>query len=149
MSKVEERLKKLGIELIEQEKTLLPIARTKRCNNLLFVSGHGSDNHGKVGSELTLEQGYKAARDATINCLSSIKSAIGDLDKVIGFIKILGTVNSEPDFIEHPSVINGVSDLLIEAFGEEIGSHARSAVGLQAVSHNIAVGVEMIVEIKD
>ena len=104
---------------------------------------------GKLGADLSLEQGYAAAREATINCLSAIKGAIGDLDKVERFVKVFGMVNSAPDFVEQPAVINGVSDLLIEAFGEEIGGHARSAVGMASLPRGIATEVEMILQVKD
>ena len=148
--KVEEKLKTLGIELAELPVCDHPIERTKRSGNLLFVSGHGSKKTlGKVGADLNVEQGYAAAREACIHCLEAIRMACGDLDKVTNFIKVLGMVNAAPDFTKHPAVMNGVSDLLIEAFGKEIGSHARSAVGMSSLPGGIAAEVEMIVEIKD
>ena len=148
--KVEEKLKAMGIELAVLPVCDHPIERTKRSGNLLFVSGHGSKKTlGKVGADLTLEQGYAAAREACIHCLEAIRMACGDLDKVTNFIKVLGMVNAAPDFTKHPAVMNGVSDLLIEAFGKEIGSHARSAVGMSSLPGGIAAEVEMIVEIKD
>ena len=148
--KAEEKLKAMGIELAVLPVCDHPIERTKRSGNLLFVSGHGSKKTlGKVGADLTVEQGYAAAREACIHCLEAIKMACGDLDKVTNFIKVLGMVNAAPDFTKHPAVMNGVSDLLIEAFGKEIGSHARSAVGMSSLPGGIAAEVEMIVEIKD
>ena len=148
--KVEEKLKAMGIELAVLPVCDHPIERTKRSGNLLFVSGHGSKKTlGKVGADLTVEQGYAAAREACIHCLEAIKMACGDLDKVTNFIKVLGMVNAAPDFTKHPAVMNGVSDLLIEAFGKQIGSHARSAVGMSSLPGGIAAEVEMIVEIKD
>lgn len=148
--KVEEKLKAMGIELAVLPVCDHPIERTKRSGNLLFVSGHGSKKTlGKVGAGLTVEQGYAAAREACIHCLEAIRMACGDLDKVTNFIKVLGMVNAAPDFTKHPAVMNGVSDLLIEAFGKEIGSHARSAVGMSSLPGGIAAEVEMIVEIKD
>ena len=148
--KAEEKLKSMGIELAELPVCDHPIERTKRTGNLLFVSGHGSKKtHGKVGADLTVEQGYAAAREACIHCLEAIKMACGDLDKVSNFVKVLGMVNAAPDFTKHPVVMNGVSDLLIEAFGREIGSHARSAVGMSSLPGGIAAEVEMIVEIRD
>ena len=148
--KVEEKLKAMGIELAVLPVCDHPIERTKRTGNLLFVSGHGSKKTlGKVGADLTVEQGYAAAREACIHCLEAIRMACGDLDKVTNFIKVLGMVNAAPDFTKHPAVMNGVSDLLIEAFGKEIGSHARSAVGMSSLPGGIAAEVEMIVEIKD
>ncbi|MBE6399622.1 MAG: RidA family protein [Lentisphaerae bacterium] len=147
---VENKLKSLGIELQVLPPCDHPIERSKRSGNLLFVSGHGSKKTlGKVGDTLTVEQGYEAAREACIHCLESIRMACGDLDNVANFVKVLGMVNAAPDFTKHPVVINGVSDLLIEAFGQEIGSHARSAVGMSSLPGGIAVEVEMIVELKN
>lgn len=147
---VENKLKSLGIELQILPPCDHPIERSKRSGNLLFVSGHGSKKTlGKVGDTLTVEQGYEAAREACIHCLESIRMACGDLDNVANFVKVLGMVNAAPDFTKHPVVINGVSDLLIEAFGQEIGSHARSAVGMSSLPGGIAVEVEMIVELKN
>lgn len=147
MSKVELKLKEMGVELRELPPCNHPILRTKQAGDLLFVSGHGTNILGKVGTDLTVEEGYQAAREAAINCLSAIKAQIGDLDHVVNFVKVFGMVNSAPDFVEHPSVINGVSDLLIEAFGQEIGSHARSAVGMVSLPRGIAAEVEMIVQV--
>jgi enamine deaminase RidA (YjgF/YER057c/UK114 family) len=147
---VENKLKSLDIELQVLPPCDHPIERSKRSGNLLFVSGHGSKKTlGKVGETLTVEQGYEAAREACIHCLESIRMACGDLDNVANFVKVLGMVNAAPDFTKHPVVINGVSDLLIEAFGQEIGSHARSAVGMSSLPGGIAVEVEMIVELKN
>ncbi len=147
---VENKLKSLGIELQVLPPCDHPIERSKRSGNLLFVSGHGSKKTlGKVGDTLSVEQGYEAAREACIHCLESIRMACGDLDNVANFVKVLGMVNAAPDFTKHPVVINGVSDLLIEAFGQQIGSHARSAVGMSSLPGGIAVEVEMIVELKN
>ena len=147
---VEKKLQSLGIELQVLPPCDHPIEHSKRTGNLLFVSGHGSKKTlGKVGDTLSVEEGYEAAREACIHCLESIRMACGDLDKVANFVKVLGMVNAAPDFTKHPAVINGVSDLLIEAFGQEIGSHARSAVGMSSLPGNIAVEVEMIVELKN
>lgn len=148
--KVEEKLASMGIRLAVLPECDHPIEHSKRSGNLLFVSGHGSkQTFGKVGADLTVEQGYAAAREACIHCLESVRMACGDLDKVTNFVKVLGMVNAAPDFKQHPAVINGVSDLLIEAFGKSIGSHARSAVGMSSLPNGIAVEVEMIVEIGD
>ena len=147
---VENKLRSLGIELAVLPPCDHPIERSKRVGNLLFVSGHGSKKTlGKVGDTLTVEQGYEAAREACIHCLESIRMACGDLDKVASFVKVFGMVNAAPDFTKHPVVVNGVSELLIEAFGQKIGSHARSAVGMSSLPGGIAVEVEMIVELKD
>ena len=146
--KAEAKLKEMGIELKDLPKCDHPIERTKTACGLTFVSGHGTSIIGKVGAELTVEDGYNAAREATVNCLSAIKQVAGDLDKV-NFVKVFGMVNSAPDFTQQPTVINGVSDLLIEVFGEEKGSHARSAVGMGALPRGIACEVEMVVEIQE
>jgi enamine deaminase RidA (YjgF/YER057c/UK114 family) len=103
---------------------------------------------GKVGSDLTLEQGRDAARLTGISLLSTLKAEIGDLNKVKRIVKVLGMVNSVPTFDKHPAVINGFSDLMVEVFGEN-GKHARSAVGMSSLPNNIAVEIEMIVELKD
>ncbi len=149
MAKVENKLKEMGVELKELGPCSHPILRTRKAGSLLFVSGHGTNILGKLGADLTVEQGYQAAREAAVNCLSAIKGDIGDLDRVECFVKVFGMVNSAPDFVEQPAVMNGVSDLLIEAFGPEIGGHARSAVGMGSLPRGIATEVEMIVQIKD
>ena len=149
MSIREKKLQEMGIDLMVPPPCSHPILRVKQFGNLLFVYGHGSlHTHGKVGADLTVQQGYEAAREACIHCLEAIKQHTGDLDKVKSFLKVLGMVNSSPDFTEQPAVINGVSDLLIEVFGEEIGYHARSAVGMASLPGGIAAEVEMIVEVE-
>lgn len=148
MANVEKKLQEMGIELKHLPPCSHPILRTRQAGDLLFVSGHGTNIMGKLGKELTTEQGYQAAREAAVNCLCAIKDAIGDLDNVTAFLKVFGMVNSAPDFVEQPSVMNGVSDLLIEAFGPEIGGHARSAVGMGSLPRGIATEVEMIVQVK-
>lgn len=123
-----------------------------RTGNLVFVSGHGPRRDdgtfivGKLGRDLTVEQGYQAARLTMLNCLSTLKAELGDLDRVSRFVKVLGLVNCIEDFEAHPQVINGGSDLLVELFGER-GRHARSAVGMQGLPFNIAVEIEMVVEV--
>ena len=144
--KVEAKLKEMGIELKDLPRCNHPIERTKSACGLTFVSGHGTNIVGKVGGDLTIEDGYNAAKEAAINCLSAIKQVAGDLDKV-NIVKVFGMVNSTPDFVEQPTVINGVSDLLIEVFGQERGCHARSAVGMCSLPRGIACEVEMVVEI--
>jgi len=151
--KIEQKLEELGITLPTPPDPVANYVRTVKTGNLLFVSGHGPSNDGKiktsgkVGRELTLEEGYQAARSTAINCLASIKAAIGDLDQVNRFVKLLGMVNCTEDFKDPPKVINGCSDLLVEVFGES-GRHARSAVGMQALPNQIPVEIEMILEIK-
>jgi enamine deaminase RidA (YjgF/YER057c/UK114 family) len=148
----EQNLKNLGISLPAPPRPVANYVSAVRTGNLLFVSGHGPRDDGKVkltgkvGRELTAEEGYQAARNAGLNCLSTVKAMIGDLDKVRQVVKLLGMVNCTEDFKDQPKVINGCSDLLVEVF-EETGKHARSAVGMQALPNGIPVEVEMILEV--
>ena len=147
------KLKQMGIVLPESPKPLANYVRTVRTGNLLFVSGHGPYNDGKtllvgkLGKEVTIEEGYKTARNVAVNCLASIRENLGSLDKVKRVVKLLGMVNCTEDFREQPKVMNGASDLLVEVFGEG-GRHARSAVGLQALPNQIPVEIEMILEVE-
>jgi enamine deaminase RidA (YjgF/YER057c/UK114 family) len=151
---VEARLKEMGINL---PPAITPVANyvpAVRSGNLVFLSGHGPFKEdgslitGKVGSELTTEQGYEAARRIAIGLLGSLKAEIGDLEKVKRVVKLLGLVNCTSDYTDQPKVINGASDFLVEVFGAR-GKHARSAVGTNALPLNIAAEIEMIVEIMD
>lgn len=148
----EEILKRKGIALPAAPRPVANYVGSVQVGNFLFVSGHGPYNDGKVkmtgklGMELTLEEGYQAARNTGLNCLATVKAAIGDLDRVRRVVKLLGMVNCTEDFKDQPKVINGCSDLLVEVFGE-IGKHARSAVGMQALPNGIPVEIEMILEI--
>lgn len=149
MANVEKRLLEMGIILNDPKPCDHPILRTKQCGSLLFVSGHGSLKiKGKVGGELSVEEGYAAARECCIHCLEAIRQKIGDLDRVKNFLRVFGMINCEADFTRQPDVMNGVSDLLIAAFGEEIGSHTRSAVGMNSLPGGIAAEVEMILEVE-
>ena len=149
---VEKMLKDLGITLPTPPQPIANYVRAVRVGNLLFVSGHGPYNDGKikmagkVGRELTVEEGYQVARNVGLNCLATVKAAVGDLDKVKQVVKLLGMVNCTEDFNDQPKVINGCSDLLVEVFGE-IGKHARSAVGMQALPNGIPVEIEMILDV--
>ncbi|MDR7522742.1 MAG: RidA family protein [Armatimonadota bacterium] len=151
--KVEARLAELGLELPVPPGPLANYVRTVRVGNLLFVSGHGPHRDGrpqfigKVGQDLTVDQGYQAARLVALNCLASVKEALGDLDRVKRVVKLLGMVNCTPEFGQQPQVINGASDLLVDLFGEA-GRHARSAVGMGALPQGIAVEIEMILEVE-
>ena len=150
----EARIKELGIQLIKPTPPIANYVKAVRVGNLVYLSGHGPDKPeggvvtGKVGGDLTLEQGRDAARLVGISLLSTLKAEIGDLNKVKRIVKALGMVNSVPTFDKHPAVINGFSDLMVEVFGEN-GKHARSAVGMSSLPNNIAVEIEMIVELKD
>ena len=150
---IESRLKELGLELAPTRKPVANYVPAVRSGNLVFLSGAGpfrSDGTlitGKVGADLTLEQGYQAARQVALVLLSALKAEIGSLDKMRRVVKLLGMVNCTPDFPDQPKVINGASDLLVEVFGDK-GRHARSAVGMNALPMNIAVEIEMIVEVE-
>lgn len=146
---IEKRLEELGITLPSPAQPVATYVRYVQTGNLLYVSGTGPGKDiptGKVGSDLTIEQGYSAARDVGISLIATMKDALGDLDRVKRIVKLLGMVNSAPDFADQPKVINGCSDLLVEVFGEA-GRHARSAVGFVALPNQIPVEIEVIVEV--
>ncbi len=150
---VEARLKELGIDL---PPAITPVANYVPAvvtGNLVFLSGHGPVKEdgtlvtGKVGADLTVEEGYETARLIAMGLLGSLKAQIGDLDRVKRIVKLLGLVNCTAEFSDQPKVINGASDFLVEVFGEK-GKHARSAVGTNALPMNISVEIEMIVEVE-
>tara|TARA_B110000263_G_scaffold171967_1_gene149922 strand:+ start:1310 stop:1840 length:531 start_codon:yes stop_codon:yes gene_type:complete len=149
----ESKLEELGIKLSSPSSPVANYVNVVRSGNLLFLSGKGplKDDgdyiKGKVGDDLTIEQGYEAARITGINQLSVLKSTLGDLRKVKRIVKVLGMVNSTSEFTDHPKVINGYSDLMVEVFGKR-GKHARAAVGMGSLPSNIAVEIEMIVEVE-
>jgi enamine deaminase RidA (YjgF/YER057c/UK114 family) len=151
---VEARLKQLGISLPEASKPVANYVQAVRTGNLVFLAGTGPKKPdgdyitGKVGKDLSLEQGYQAARLTGIILLSNLKAEIGDLDKVKRIVKVFGMVNADPSFTQHPKVINGLSDLMVEVFGER-GKHARAAVGMGSLPFGIAVEIEMVVEVAE
>jgi enamine deaminase RidA (YjgF/YER057c/UK114 family) len=153
MGQVEDKLKSMGYTIPTPPSSAGNYVPFYRTGNLVFLSGvgprqaDGSMVRGKVGSDLTVEEAYQAAQLCALTSLANLKAAIGDLDKVSHFVKVLGMVNAEPDFTEPPAVINGYSDMIVEAFGEK-GRHARSAVGMVALPGNMAVEVEAIVEVE-
>ncbi|UCC38348.1 MAG: RidA family protein [Candidatus Aminicenantes bacterium] len=150
---VYERMKELKINLRKPDTPVANYVPARTSGNLVFLSGHGPLKQeggyveGKVGKDLTLEEGYEAARLTGLALLSSLEQEIGDLNRVKRFIKVLGMVNLNPSFTDMPKVINGFSDLMVDIFGER-GKHARSAVGMASLPANIAVEIEMIVEIE-
>lgn len=145
----DERLQQMGLELPPLRPAAGNYVSCVRTGNLIFTSGQGTDEfRGKLGEDVSIEIGYQAARQCMLNLLAVIKHELGDLSKVKRVVKILGFVNSTPDFTDHPKVMNGSSDLLIEVFGEK-GKHGRSAVGMAQLPHNNAVEVEMILEVQD
>lgn len=154
MSDIDARLSALGLTL-PPPFTLppglrLPFQFVQVRGTRVLISGHGpqgSDGQmagpfGKVGAELSVEEGYASARLVALSMLSSLKRAIGDLDRVDGWHRVFGMVNSAPGFIQQPQVINGFSDLIIELFGDERGAHTRSAVGMAELPFNIPVEIE-------
>jgi enamine deaminase RidA (YjgF/YER057c/UK114 family) len=144
----EKKLAEMGLTLPPVQKPIANYVRARRVGNLVFLAGHGNtDVLGKVGRELTIEQGAEAARKTGLALLASLKDEIGDLSKVKRFIKVLGMVNCTEGFGDQPKVINGFSDLMVAVFGEN-GKHARSAVGMYALPNNMPVEIEMIVEIE-
>ena len=150
----ETKLKKLGIELMIPSDPVANYVNTVQSGNLLFISGKGplkKDGEyikGKLGYDLSIDQGYDAARATAINLISTIKSAIGDLRNVKQIIRVNGMVNSASNFTDQPKVINGCSDLLVEVFGDR-GKHTRVALGMNSLPMNIAVEIDIILEIKN
>jgi enamine deaminase RidA (YjgF/YER057c/UK114 family) len=148
----EARLEALGIELPPTSKPMASYVPAVRSGNLVFLAGHGPVIGGKpivtgkVGAELTEEEGRKAARATILAALATLRAELGSLDRVVRIVKLLGWVNSAPGFTRQPWVINGASDLLIEIFGDA-GTHARSAVGANELPLDIPVEIEMIVEV--
>lgn len=145
----EAKIKELGLNLPEVGAPMGTYVKWRQVGNVLYLAGNGPDVYGKVGADLTVEEGYQAARETGVEILAVLKAATGgDLSRIKQFVKVLGMVNSAPDFTKHPAVINGFSDLMVEVFGEA-GKHARSAVGVAALPNDIAVEIEVIVELKD
>ena len=150
----EENLKALSITLPKQSAPIANYVNYVRTGNLIYFSGSGPSVEsqgyvkGKLGKDLTIDQGKEAARITGINMIANLKNAVGDLNKVKRIVKVLGMVNSTEDFTDQPKVMNGFSDLMVAVFGEK-GKHARSAVGMAALPMNMAVEIEMIVEVED
>ncbi len=156
---IEAKLEELGLVLPEPLKAppgmRLPFAPVRIRGNRAYIAGHGPQTPdgslakplGKVGADLSLEEGYQAARLVALAILGSLKRSLGDLDRVTAWLKVLGMVNSAPGFTQQPSVINGFSDLILELYGAEVGQHARSAVGMAELPMGIPVEIEAEVEI--
>ncbi len=151
---VEKRLADMGITLVSPEPPTANFVRAVRTGNLVFMAGHGPRKPdgglitGKVGRDLDLEQAKEAAKYTGISILSSLKAAIGDLNKVKRVVKVHGMVNAMPDFTQHSQVMNGFSDFIVEVFGPR-GKHARAAVGMGSLPRNMAVEIEVIFEVED
>ncbi len=150
----EARIAELNLTLPPAPKPVATYLTAVRQGNLLYVSGHGplrpdgTLHLGKLGAGLGIEAGQAASRQTGLAMLATVRSHLGSLDRVVRLIKVLGLVNSDPDFGDHPKVINGFSDLMVEVFGES-GKAARSAFGVAALPGGIAVEIEAIFEVKD
>jgi len=161
MPQVEDRLRASGLLLPPPAQPppgiVLPFQFVRVVGNRAWISGHGPQSPngwfteplGKVGREVTIEQGYEAARLTALSMLGSLKRALGDLDRIAAWTRVLGMVNSAPGFNRQPNVINGFSDLIIDLFGPDIGAHSRSAVGMAELPFNIPVEIEGEVELRD
>lgn len=159
MSRIEDRLRSLGLALPPPTRpppgVVLPFRFVRIVGRRALISGHGPQDPdgsfaqplGKVGRELTLEQGYTASRLTALSILGSLKRELGDLDRIAAWSRVFGMVNSAPGFNQQPSVINGFSDLILQVFGAEVGAHCRSAVGMAELPFNIPVEIEGEVEL--
>jgi enamine deaminase RidA (YjgF/YER057c/UK114 family) len=148
--RVEQRLQELGIELPEPVRPVATYVRYIRTGNLLFISGTGPTDaakKGKVGAEVTVEEAKQAAREVGLQILATAKDALGDLDRIKQTVKVLGMVNSAPDFDQQPQVINGCSDLFVEVLGDA-GRHTRSAIGMGGLPGRISVEIECAFEVE-
>jgi enamine deaminase RidA (YjgF/YER057c/UK114 family) len=149
---IEEKLQQMGLELPEVPKPVAAYIPARRVGDLVFVSGQiplkdGKIAYtGKVGAERTQEEGYEAAKLCALNALAAVKALVGSLDVIEGIVQVRGFVNCTPDFGNHPEVINGASELLVELFGER-GQHARAAVGASSLPRDVTVEVEMVVRV--
>jgi enamine deaminase RidA (YjgF/YER057c/UK114 family) len=161
MAKIENKLKELGLVLPPPTQpppgVVLPFRFVHVVGQRVLISGHGPQNAdgtlarplGKVGGELSLEQGYTAARLTGLSILGSLARTLGNLDRIAAWSRVFGMVNSAPGFNQQPSVINGFSDLILELFGPEIGAHSRSAVGMAELPFDIPVEIEGEVLLRD
>lgn len=153
MSRIEERLKELGVTLPEALPPAAVYVPVITTGNLVYTSGNDCRKNGKllyegkVGTDLTIEQGQEASEQTMINLLAVLKAYLGDLDRIEKIVKLLAFVNSAPGFVEQPYVINGASEFLESVFGDA-GKHTRSAIGTSELPFNTPVEIEMIVEIK-
>ncbi len=149
---ISERLKELGIKLPEVPAPAGNYVHAVRTGNLLFLAGKGPTNAdgsaatGKVGKDVSVEKAYRHARSVGLLLIAVLKQELGDLDRVMRIVKVLGMVNATPEFGQHPAVINGCSDLFVEVFGDR-GRHARSAVGMGSLPGGITVEIEAVVEV--
>lgn len=160
MSRIDDRLRALGLSLPPPLQpppgVQLPFQFVRILGHRALISGHGPQNPdgslatplGKLGRELTIEQGYRAAKLTALSILGSLQRALGDLDRIAAWPRLFGMVNSAPGFDRQPAVINGCSDLILELYGPEVGAHSRSAVGMAELPFNIPVEIEGEVEFR-
>ena len=150
---IEKKMKRLGLELPEVPKPVASYVPAVRSGNQVFTSGQipfvkgELKCRGRVGEDLSVEEGYECSRIAALNCLAAIQSVIGDLDRIEQVVRVTGFVNSAPGFDGQPRVLNGASDLLVEIFGEK-GRHSRLAIGTNELPLGAPVEIDMIVEVK-
>jgi enamine deaminase RidA (YjgF/YER057c/UK114 family) len=154
MTTIEGRLRTLGLELppptVPPPGIVLPFQFVRLIGERAYISGHGPQEPdgsisrmvGKVGRDLTVEEGYRAARLVGLSILGSLERSLGDLDRILGWGRVLGMVNAAPGFNQMPSVINGFSDLILEVFGPDVGAHSRSAIGVAELPFDIPVEIE-------
>lgn len=154
MGEIRKKLEDLGLDLPEAPLPVAEYVPAKKVGNLVYCSGQGPIKNGeflhvgRIGTNISLEEGYEAARICALNCLAAIKSVIGTLDEIEEIVKVRGFVNSSNDFFEQPKVINGASELLVEIFGGN-GKHARSALGTSVLPGNIPVELEVVVKVRE
>ncbi len=154
MSTVEERLAELGLVLPPVSRPVANYVPAVRSGNLLFLAGqvprdeHGRLLAGRVGDTMDIDAAYQAARTCALQALAVVKDELGDLDRVVRVVRVLGLVNAVPDFTEQPAVVNGFSDLMVEAFGDA-GRHARVAYGAGSLPGGVPVEVESLFEVSD
>lgn len=143
------KLKELSVELPSASPPAANYVKAVRVGNVLYLSGHAAvaGFKGKLGKDMTTEEGYQAARSTAISALATLKQELGDLNRVKRIVKVMGMVNSTPDYTEQHLVANGFSDLMVAVFGEK-GKHARSAVGMGSLPFNFAVEIDLVVEVE-
>lgn len=143
----EQRLIALGYALPAPSKPVANYVKWVRTGNLIYTSGHGSTQKGRLGADMDVAAGYEASKETGLQLLATLKDAVGDLSRIKRVVKVLGMVNSADTFTDQPKVMNGFSDLMVAVFGEA-GKHARSAVGMNSLPNGIALEIEMIVEVE-
>ncbi len=154
MSKIADRIKELGITLPESPSPVANYIPVVKTGNLIYLSGvgpadkpDGTSYTGKLGKDLSIDQGYDAARLTAVNLISRLNGFLDDLDQIKQIVKVLSMVNATPDFLDPPAVTNGCSDLLVEVFGDK-GRHARSAIGVATLPGGMPIEIELIAEIE-